>query len=133
MEGSGGVTTAGAGTYGYGENGTNANGIRQQNNLSKEELEEVEMLPVSGKFNSLVIAKNLSMDIVSFNHYNPDFDAILSSTGNYELRLPPDKMQLFVANKYTILNECVQLLLDGASMPVNKTVYPTKPKKKATK
>ena len=133
MEGSGGVTTNSSnGNYGYGENGTIA-GIKQQSNLTEAELEEVEMLPVSGKFNSLVIAKNLSMDIVSFNHYNPDFDAILSSAGNYELRLPPDKMQLFVANKYTILNECVQVLLEGATMPTNKTVYPTtKPAKKKT-
>jgi membrane-bound lytic murein transglycosylase D len=133
MEGSGGVTTTGSnGNYAYGENGTTT-GIKQQNNLTEAELEEVEMLPVSGKFNSLVIAKNLSMDIASFNHYNPDFDAILSSTGNYELRLPPDKMQLFVANKYAILNECVQVLLEGATIPVNKTVYPVKTKKKTAK
>jgi membrane-bound lytic murein transglycosylase D len=132
MEGSGGVTTTGSnGTNNYSENGTG--GMKQQNNLTEAELEEVEMLPVSGKFNSLVIAKNLSIDIASFNHYNPDFDAVLSSTSNYELRLPPDKMQLFVANKYAILNECVQLLLDGATVPVNKTVYPTKPKKKTAK
>ena len=132
MEGSGGVTTTGTnGNYAYSENGTN--GMKQQNNLTEAELEEVEMLPVSGKFNSLVIAKNISMDIASFNHYNPDFDAVLSSSGNYELRLPPGKMQLFVANKYSILNECVQLLLDGATIPVNKTVYPTKPKKKTAK
>lgn len=127
MEGGAGVTTVGANTYH--ENGTA--GIRQANTLTEAELEEVEMLPVSGKFNSLIIAKNLSMDIVSFNHYNPDFDAVLSSSGNYEMRLPPDKMQLFVANKYVILNECVQVLLSGATVPqVNKTVYPAKTQKK---
>lgn len=129
MEGGAGVTTIGANAYS--ENGTTV--IKQQNNLTEAELEEVEMLPVSGKFNSLIIAKNLSMDIASFNHYNPGFDGVLSSSGNYELRLPPDKMQLFVANKYTILNECVQVLLGGAAVPqVNKTVYPTKPQKKKT-
>lgn len=129
MEGGAGVTTVGANLYN--ENGTT--GIKQANNLTEAELEEVEMLPVSGKFNSLIIAKNLVMDIIAFNHYNPDFDAVLSSSGNYELRLPPDKMQLFVANKYTILNECVQVLLGGASIPqVNKTVYPVKTQKKKT-
>lgn len=127
MEGGAGVTTVGGNTYT--ENGTT--GIKQQNTLTEAELEEVEMLPVSGKFNSLVIAKNLSIDIATFNHYNPGFDAVLSSSGNYEMRLPPDKMQLFVANKYAILNECVQVLLGGAAMPpVNRTVYPSKPKKK---
>lgn len=127
MEGGAGVTTVGGNTYT--ENGTT--GIKQQNTLTEAELEEVEMLPVSGKFNSLVIAKNLSIDIATFNHYNPGFDAVLSSSGNYEMRLPPDKMQLFVANKYAILNECVQVLLGGAAMPpVNRTAYPSKPKKK---
>ncbi len=129
MEGGAGVTTVGANMYN--ENGTT--GIKQVNQLTEAELEEVEMLPVSGKFNSLIIAKNLLMDIIAFNHYNPNFDAVLSSSGNYELRLPPDKMQLFVANKYTILNECVQVLLGGASVPpVNKTVYPVKNQKKKT-
>jgi membrane-bound lytic murein transglycosylase D len=127
MEGGAGITTVGGNSYS--ENGTT--NIKQQSTLTEAELEEVEMLPVSGKFNSLVIAKNLSMDIASFNHFNPDFDGVLSSSGNYEMRLPPDKMQLFVANKYVILNECVQLLLGGATVPpVNKTTYPVKPKKK---
>lgn len=129
MEGGGGVTTAGSGFHApYAENGSAA--IKQPGNLSATELEEVEMLPVSGKYNSLVIAKNLSMDIMAFNHYNPDFDAVLSAAGNYELRLPPEKMQLFIANKYIILNESVQLLLGGATVPVNRTEYPVKTKKK---
>lgn len=129
MEGGAGVTTVGANAYS--ENGTN--GMKQQNTLTEAELEEIEMLAISGKFNSLIIAKNLSMDIASFNHFNPDFDVVLSSSGNYELRLPPDKMEVFVANKYTILNECVQVLLGGATVPqVNKTVYPAKTQKKKT-
>ncbi len=127
MEGGGGVTTMGnTGTNAYTENGTN--NFTQPNTLTETELEEVEMLPVTGKFNSLVIAKNLSMDIAAFNYYNESFDAILGSTGKYDLRLPPDKMQLFVTNKYAILNECVQVLLSGTNMPVNRTVYPAKKK-----
>jgi hypothetical protein len=42
-------------------------------------------------------------------------------------------MQLFLATKYQILNECVQILLSDIDIPNNKTVYPatgTKPKKK---
>jgi membrane-bound lytic murein transglycosylase D len=34
-----------------------------------------------------------------------------SSNNTYELKLPADKMDLFVANKYQILNESVQSLL----------------------
>ena len=129
MEGAGGVTTNG-GSLPFNNTSFGTTEIKKQINLTETELTDVEMLLVSGKFNSLVIAKNLSMDIVNFNHYNPDFDAVLVSTGNYELRLPPDKMQLFVANKYSILNECVQLLLGGATVPVSRTNYPVKSNKK---
>lgn len=131
MEGGGGVTTSGNGGFGagYTENGNNV--FKQPDNLTEAEMADIETLTVGGKFNSLVIAKNLSMDIASFNHYNPGFDAMLASTGNYELKLPPDKMELFVANKYSILNECVQVLLGGATVPVNKTVYPGRSKKRS--
>ncbi len=92
--------------------------------LNATETEDVELLAVSGKFNSVVIAKNLSMDIAQFNRYNPNFDAMLGNTGNYDLRLPADKMSLFIANKYQILNECVQLMLG------DETVTPKKSKER---
>ena len=38
----------------------------------------------------------------------------MAGTNNtYDLKLPADKMQLFTSNKYQILNESVQLLLNG--------------------
>ena len=44
-----------------------------------------------------------------FNRYNPDFDKVMASANNsYDLKLPADKMDLFVSNKYEILNESVQ-------------------------
>ena len=98
--------------------------------LTTEEKEQAETQPISGKYNSVVIAKNLSFDIVQFNRYNPDFDNKLSANGQYDLTLPADKMQLFLATKYQILNECVQLLLDDSNIPNNKTVYPPAPKTK---
>ena len=97
--------------------------------LTAEEIEQSETQTVSGKYNSVVIAKNLSLDIVQFNRYNPDFDNKLSANGQYDLILPADKMQLFLAIKYQILNECVQLLLDDSNIPNNKTVYPPAKKK----
>ena len=84
----------------------------------------------------MVITKNLAMEIVQFNRYNPQFDNMMSAHGNYDLRLPADKMQLFLANKYIILNECVQLLLGDDNVASTQTVYPgpktvvTKKKKK---
>ncbi|CAN5488229.1 hypothetical protein BH11BAC3_BH11BAC3_43040 [soil metagenome] len=128
MEGTGGVTTSGNGLMTMDLPG--ANPYKAPTNLTADELVDVEVLPISGKYSSLVIAKNLSMDILLFNHYNPNFDGMMSSDGNFDLRLPPEKMQLFIANKYQILNESVQLLLNGAVAPVNKIVYPPAKEKK---
>ena len=97
--------------------------------LSATELADVEVLPISGKYNSLIIAKNIMMDVGLFNHFNPAFDAMMSTKGNFDLRLPPDKMQLFVTNKYQILNESVQVLLGGITVPDVKTTYPPSHKK----
>lgn len=145
MEGTGGITTFSNGadsswdfnsvevsrtSYG-GSSGVNP--YNKKPTLSETEMVDVEVLSISGKYNSLVIAKNLTMGISEFNHFNPGFDNMMSSNGNYDLRLPPDKMQLFVANKYQILNESVQLLLGSATIPDAKTVYPKTGAKKKKK
>jgi len=133
MEGTGGVTTnVGAIPTAGKPLGGNAKAVNQKTALPETELVDIEKLTVTGRYNSLVIAKNLALDIALFNHYNPDFDAVLSSAGSFDLRLPPDKMELFVANKYVILNESVQILLGGASVPASRTQYPSKVKKKSS-
>lgn len=138
MEGSGGVTTIVNGndsinvsnndmtrtSYGSGNIFNNP----YQTNTPTVIEEEVEVLPISGKYNSLIIAKNLSMDILSFNRYNPGLDDRLATTGSAELKLPADKMQIFIANKYSILNECINVLLGSTTIPT-KTVYPKSIKK----
>jgi membrane-bound lytic murein transglycosylase D len=91
--------------------------------LSAKEMEDVQVLSISGKYNSSIIARNIVMDIHTFNHYNPLFDVMIANNGNYELRLPADKMEIFIANKYPILNECVQTLLRNTTIPEMKTVY----------
>ncbi len=138
MEGTGGITTvsaSGGGYLGTWQGNPCANTINPQDvnkpQLTEMEATDVEVLGISGKFNSLVIAKNLSMDINQFNRFNPFFDNLLATNGNYDLRLPADKMQLFVSNKYQILNECVQVMLSDADTPVfnNKNVEKFKKKK----
>ena len=80
--------------------------------LNKEELAGAATLNVSGKYFSTVISKYILMDASEFNRYNPDFDKVMASANNsYDLKLPADKMDLFVSNKYQILNESVQRLL----------------------
>ena len=76
------------------------------------------------KYNARVISKYIAMDHPNLNKYNPGFDAQLAVDGMSEMRLPGGTMQVFLPNKYTILNESVQLLLGDNDIPVNKTVYP---------
>jgi membrane-bound lytic murein transglycosylase D len=85
--------------------------------LSTHELSNAKSMEVSGKYYSAAIAKNIMMELSDFNRYNPEFDAIMGSNDNaYDLKLPSDKMDLFVANKYIILNESVQMMLSGATV-----------------
>jgi len=130
MEGSGGITTTPNLNTTY-DNKGGVNSYDTKPELNEEELKTAATQSISGKYNSVVITKNLSMDIVLFNRYNPDFDNMMSVNGNYDLRLPAEKMQLFLANKYVILNECVQLLLGDNPVPSNQTTYPVqKPARK---
>lgn len=92
--------------------------------VSAEDALNTEVLNISGRYNSAIIAKNLSMDITEFNRLNPAFDMVMSSGDTFDLRLPSEKMDLFVANKYPILNECVHLLLNTVNTET-RTVYPS--------
>ena len=137
MEGAGSSGTsaafnAGMISYGGG-NVVASNPYNTKTGLSVAETDLAETQNISGKYNSVVIAKNIMMDIATFNRYNPRFDVLLNSNGQFELILPADKMQLFLANKYQILNECVQLLLGDNNIPNNKTVYPVRYNRKGRK
>ncbi len=98
--------------------------------ISVAEMQQAETNMITGKYNSVIIAKNLAMDIISFNRYNPLFDKHIAANGKYELILPEGKMQLFMATKYQILNECVNFLLGDTQMPDNIMVYPKRKKRK---
>ncbi|MBA2251067.1 MAG: lytic transglycosylase domain-containing protein [Chitinophagaceae bacterium] len=106
-------------------NGAGGSPFSTKANLSDEDVNNTDVLTISGKYNAVVITKNISLDILEFNRLNPGFDAMMASGENYEMRLPHAKMDLFVANKYIILNECVHALLSGVSTDT-KTVYPSR-------
>lgn len=113
--------------------GGNENPFENNTKLSKEELADAKVITLSGKYIASVIAKNLEMSIGEFNRYNPEFDSRIALNGQYEFRLPNDKMDIFLANRYSILNECVQLMLGDSAIPNNKTTYPSQPKSKNRK
>ena len=132
METGGG--SAGFGSTGFsisaGAGGTAVNPYINKPTLTVAEMEAAETETITGKYNSVIIAKNISMDIVIFNRYNPLFDNQIATNGKYELILPQDKMRQFLSTKYQILNECVQILLGDTEMPNNTMQYKTKKDKK---
>lgn len=72
----------------------------------------MESKKISGRYNSLIIAKYILMDIATFNIINPNFDTdVAKEKSEYNLRLPKDKMDLFSANHLQIMNESLQLFL----------------------
>ena len=73
-----------------------------------------------GKYNSVVIANNLMMDITLFNQLNPDLDNVLSRGEIYPMRIPSDKVQLFQAKKMDILKQSVELLLNNPNNITSK-------------
>jgi len=84
--------------------------------LTAQELNDAHTTTISGKYRAVVIAKYVNMDADEFNRYNPKFDKIMDAEQNtYELKLPEENMEKFVANKYPILNESVQLLLSESN------------------
>jgi membrane-bound lytic murein transglycosylase D len=85
--------------------------------LTAEELNDARTTTISGKYRAVVIAKYVNMDSQEFSRYNPEFDKVMDSDQNsYDLKLPEENMEKFIANKYPILNESVQLLLTESSV-----------------
>ncbi len=82
-------------------------------NLLADEMLNSKTLQINGRYNAAIISKYISFDIVQFNRYNPDFDKLNGSNGSYELRLPSDKMVVFVAKRHDILNESLQVLINS--------------------
>jgi len=70
---------------------------------------------IYGKYNSVVIANTLMMDIALFNQLNPDVDNVLAKGDIYPLRIPSDKAQLFQSKKIEMLKQSVELLLNNSA------------------
>ncbi|MBK6992155.1 MAG: lytic transglycosylase domain-containing protein [Chitinophagaceae bacterium] len=84
-------------------------------NLKEEELKTSTSYKVKGRFNSAIILKYIEMDMAAFSRYNPSFDNEIALNGKYDLRLPTQKMNIFVANRYQILDESITELLKSTN------------------
>jgi membrane-bound lytic murein transglycosylase D len=111
MEGDGGITTLTKDETEILRQASSVNPAAK--NLTTTEMTNSKVQAISGRYNSLVIAKHITFSVTEFNRYNPDFDKLITHNGKYELRLPADKMDLFMAKRYDILNESLQIMLDS--------------------
>lgn len=85
--------------------------LNNNSTLSKDEIDNSRVMPLTGRYNSGIIIKHITMDVATFNRYNPGFDNQVATNGTYELRLPADKMEIFISKKTDILTESMQLIL----------------------
>jgi membrane-bound lytic murein transglycosylase D len=124
FEGQGGVTTLTAAEATAQLSGSSMYVFSRK--ITGKELSDSKMLPVSGKYYSLIIVKYTMMDLAEFNRYNPDFDKVMASSNNtYDLRLPADKADLFDSNKYQILQESLQSFLNAEAEEQNSRLSRT--------
>ena len=93
--------------------------VNGSSNLKEDEMNNSTAYTISGRFNSAVILRHIEMEKSNFDHYNPGFDNKIAVEGKYELRLPIQKMNTFVAKRYEILEESIQLLLKSTNTGTN--------------
>jgi membrane-bound lytic murein transglycosylase D len=111
MEGQGGITTVTK----QEASELRLNTAKSANELSAEEKNNSKTITLTGRYNSVVLTSKITMDILSFNRYNPDFDKTLAAGNSFELRLPTDKMDMFNAKKSEILYESTMMLMNSVN------------------
>ncbi len=128
--------------YIFERNGSETTGIKKADEklpvLTAEELASTDTLSITGRYASQVITKNLAIDLIQFNKWNPDFDNKVSIE-NYPIRLPKEKINLFNQRRNQIAQESILLIMqqnssagDGFPEPVKLSapVRNVKPVKK---
>ena len=93
--------------------------------LIAENLNDLSVLNISGKYNVQVITQALEMEVAAFNLYNPNFENEVASQG-YSMRLPQDKMKKFKEKRQDILNDSIEMLLkiNTTVLSNDKSNYP---------
>jgi membrane-bound lytic murein transglycosylase D len=94
--------------------GNNANNALQNKDSYLDVAANSASINIYGKFNSVVIANTLMMDISLFNQLNPNLDNVLGKGDIYPLRIPADKVELFQSKKIDMLKQSVELLLSSS-------------------
>ncbi len=85
------------------------------NKLTIEEEANTSTIEISGRYNSIIVANKLVINITQFNKWNPAFDQILAQGKKYNLRMPNDKIGIFESSKNQLLATSLRVLLEGAN------------------
>ena len=83
--------------------------------LSAAELAGSALIEVSGRFNSLVVANVLQINIQQFNAWNPGFDKALAAGEKYAMRISKEKEAIFLAKKNQLLLASVRAIIEGVN------------------
>lgn len=111
FEGSGGWTTMTAGETLVQKSSLSS---QQEAVLSTADSAISTTIEIGGRYNSLIVANGLAMNIAQFHQWNPGFDKALSEGKKYFLRIPRDKEAIFQARKNELLMSSVRALLEGS-------------------
>lgn len=122
MEGSGGQTTSTKAEWADHQLKMADQVLAMQTQINPQILGNTETTEVQGRYNSVVVANALSLDITAFNSLNPGFDQMVATEKGYTLRLPKDKMEVFKANRFAILYQSITTTIQSATAPAN---YPS--------
>lgn len=115
--------------YIFERNGSETTGIKKADEklplLTAEELALTDTLSITGRYASQVITKNLAIDLIQFNRWNPEFDNKVSIE-NYPIRLPKEKINLFNQKRNQIAQESILLIMQQNSNAGNGFPEPVK-------
>ncbi len=73
---------------------------------------DLKVQTISGRYNSRAVSKYLEMSHEEFNQLNPNLDNVLATNATYQLKLPVEKMDIFLSKKNEMLNESIQMLIN---------------------
>jgi membrane-bound lytic murein transglycosylase D len=108
--------------------------FRKAQPLTDEDMFNTVEFSITGKYRMEAIAKKLEMETAELERLNPGFaQGLASESGSYDLRIPKEKMKLFLAEKEEILKESLQLTLDDKAATVDKSRFPAPVKKPEVK
>ncbi len=93
--------------------------------LTEDDMYNTVEFNISGKYRLEAIAKKLNMELGELNRLNPDFSKTIAGPDNsYDLRVPKEKMKVFMNEKDEILKESVQMTLDDRAVATDRSKFP---------